>query len=267
MSVAVGLSTDIAGRMLSELCARNHTAELVFKIEGKPEIRAKVRFLDMTDSELWVDCPTVGGQRADIPADVAVRLFFRLEDDFFSFVSRPLGRASWFSRSAVEIAALRIEKPAEIERNQRRSCYRLSMLPYPWALARFQVIPDERDAEPETVEAAIRNLSETGCGITTPPAVAARLRVGQHCRAAIQLPGQEDIFEIPGKFRWIHKNKNGHQSMLGLAWQWDEFGLEAKIVQSRLARFIMSEQLEALRRRRLEAENEILKRPPHDAVE
>ncbi len=252
MSVAISLPTDMASRMLSELCARNHTAELVIKREGGPEIRAKVRFLDMTDSEIWVDHPTVAGRRVTIPEDIVVRLFFCLQDDYFSFVARTLGRTSWCSQSAVQIAALRLEKPAEIERNQRRSCYRLSMLQHPSALVRLRLMPDKPGDKPESIEVAIRNLSETGCGLLAAPEVAARLRVGQLCRAAIQLPGQDEIFEISSKLCWIHKNQKGEQAMLGMAWQWDGYASEIRILQSRLARFIMSEQLEALRHRREE---------------
>ncbi len=256
MPVVISLPTDMTSRMLEELCARNHTAELVLKREGGAEVRAKVRFLEMVDSEIWVDYPTVGGRGVALPEDLVVRLFFCLQDDYFSFVARALGRTKWYSRSSVQIAALRLEKPAEIERNQRRSCYRLSMLQYPSALLRLQVMPDKPDGEPETLEAMMRNLSETGCGLSAAPEVAARLRVGQLCRAAIQLPGQDEIFEISGKVCWIHKNKNSEPSMMGMSWQWDGYAAETRVLQSRLARFIMSAQLENLRRRRDEVKKE-----------
>ncbi|NLX14567.1 MAG: hypothetical protein GXY44_13070 [Phycisphaerales bacterium] len=267
MSAVVSLSPDIAGRMLAELCARNQTAELVFKVAEKPEIRAKVRFLDLTESEIWVDYPTVNGRRIAIHNEVAIRLFFCLEDDFYSFVARPLGPTSWSSRGAVEVAALRLEIPEDIERNQRRSCYRLSMLQHPSALVRFMVLPYECPAEPESITATLRNISETGVGIATPPEVAADLRIGQLCRAVIQLPGQDDIIEIPGKIGWIQKHQNGQQSLLGLAWQWDASGLEAHVLQCRLARFIMSAQLDVLRRRRMNREYGNRSRSPGGAAE
>lgn len=252
MPIVISLPTDMTSRMLVELCARNHTAELVLKREGGAEIRAKVRFLELADSELWVDYPTVAGRGVALPEDIVVRLFFCFQDDYFSFVTRTLGRTKWCSQSSVQIAALRLEQPAEIERNQRRSCYRLSMLQHPSTLLRFQVMPDKPGTEPERIEVAIRNLSETGCGLSAAPEVAARLRVGQHCRAAIRLPGQEEIFEISGKVCWIQKNHQGEQAILGVSWQWDGYASEIRILQSRLARFIMSAQLETLRRRREE---------------
>lgn len=280
MSLCPKVSDQARHEMLVDLCQRNIPCQLRYVSPKRQKINANVRFLSLADQRLVVDAPTVAGRPVLIRPGEMVELFFLWKGQRFGLRSGVVGRTQWRVNKVQALDALALQYPEEIEKAQRRECYRLSLMHLPSAAIILRTVSeqepvaqlvgaasasalgsacpegkrmDEAAARPQAdagVRGRMMNLSETGCGIVFEKSEARRFSVRAMYRATFSLPGDPTPFDFIGQIRWCRDHPAGDRIVVGLAWQLDPTEREHAAIQARLAKFITAEQREALRRAR-----------------
>jgi len=127
MSILLKVSDEIQQQMLSELCARNRPCQLVFTSSEGTRIKAKVRFLHLSGQRMLIDLPRVSGRAVMIRPGEIIHLYFLWKGQRFVATSIIQARTQWQEGKSNILEVLAIQYPHEIERAQRRDCYRLSL--------------------------------------------------------------------------------------------------------------------------------------------
>jgi len=148
MSNLLKVSDEIQQQMLSDLCARNQPCELVFISSEGARIKAKVRFLHLSGRRILIDLPLVSGRAVMIRPGEIIQLYYLWKGQRFLATSVIQARTQWQEGKSNTLEALAIAYPHEIERAQRRECYRLSLAHLPSATVTLRWADDLNDGEP-----------------------------------------------------------------------------------------------------------------------
>jgi len=144
------VSDDLQQQMLSDLCARNQPSELVCNTSAGKKIRAKVRFLHLSGQRLFIDLPIISGRTIMIRPGEVIQLYFLWKGQRFLATSIIQARVRLQEHKTKTLEALAIQYPYEIERAQRRECYRLSLTHLPSAKITFCWAEDlNKDSPPD----------------------------------------------------------------------------------------------------------------------
>jgi c-di-GMP-binding flagellar brake protein YcgR len=246
MGLGLTISPDTQHKILAHLCERNQSAELVHRPEGGDPMHAKVRFLLVTEHGFWIDQPTKFGRPVLLREADEISLLFLWGDQRLAFSSQVIERGQCVVRDGPRVNGLRVAFPERIEKAQRRSCYRVSMIHYPNAAIQFFRIGESQEA----FHASMLNLSETGCGVIASAVKAADVLEGELYDTRFLLPGESGDIELPAEVRWKRKTEDRRHLEIGLQWQLDGGDMDARRIQRRLALFIANEQRLALHRQR-----------------
>lgn len=174
MSNLLKVSDEIQQQMLSDLCARNQPCELVFISSEGARIKAKVRFLHLSGQRLLIDLPLVSGRAVMIRPGEIIQLYFLWKEQRFLATSVIQARTQWQEGKSNALEALAIQYPHEIERAQRRECYRLSLAHLPSATMTLRWAEDLNNGEPpeklwdETPTKTSQDQQEESCEETSP---------------------------------------------------------------------------------------------------
>ncbi len=283
MSLCVKVSDQSRHEMLADLCQRNTPCQLRYVTARRIKIDAKVRFLSLIEQRVVIDMPTVAARPVLIRPGEVVELFFLWKGQRFGLRSRVVGRTRWQVGKLQVLDALTLNYPEEIEKAQRRECYRLSLMHLPSAAITLREVAEDQAADPSApinseaeeadgeaenadgevsdagtevpttppgIKGRMMNLSETGCGMVFEKTEARRFPINALYRACFVLPGDPEPFDFVGQIRWSRDHPAGDRIMVGIAWQLDPTEREHASIQTRLAKFIATEQREALRRAR-----------------
>lgn len=245
--MAIGLKIDPEQRIriLAEICDRNRPGMLVHHEPDKPTVRARTRFLQLTDDTLYIDHPTAAARSLIVRPGKRVTVYFTWNDQRLAFGTRVTGRGKWRD-GALETLTLQLRVPEKIVKSQRRECYRLSLVHIPDATIQFEV----EDDSIAPWGGWLVDLSETGGSVIVKKNQAPKVKLKDEFVAAFILPGFEFPFIVPCEVRWRNDMKEGDRFKIGIQWQLDESTVENRQLQKDLATFIANEQTVALRRLR-----------------
>jgi len=250
MSIGTTIPVAAQHEVLTALCDRNQSGEIIWSSPDGQQLRSRVRFLGLSDDGLLVDSPTIGGRPVRLAAGEAVRLHFLASGQRMAFTSRVRGQSRWTEPGSPDLQAVALELPSEIERAQRRECYRLSVLHLPAVVVRFSSPTDGKRPPDRRFDATLMNISETGCGVVIDKQVARGVAVEDPYDVTFALPEVDEEFALPATVRWKKPNAEGDRVLIGVAWQLDPSNRESFLVQRSLARFVIEQQRQMLRRMR-----------------
>jgi c-di-GMP-binding flagellar brake protein YcgR len=245
-------------QLLAEACARNVTGELIVPVEeGEDPERApqtRVRLLKLSDQAVLVDQPDFKKRDVTLQENDAVRIYFVVEDQHWGFDTTVRGTGQWqpSDQSHAVIDVMVLHPPEEVQRDQRRECYRLPMLHAPdnRAAFRIQSTSEYRNLPQDVIASFLLNISETGCGLVSRKSALGDLEEGDKIKVAFTLPEFDEPLRLPGEVRHVHEMRDGDHVTIGVQWavNWDD--PENRQIQEALAKFIAEQQRMALRRAR-----------------
>ena len=233
-------------QMLCELCDRNVPGEFTHHPDNGPEVSAKVRFLEVIHDRLLIDFPLVSGRPVRLPEGEVIRVYFVWQEQRFTFMSRVQGRDRFRTGDGPAIPALAIGVLSQIDRAQRRGCYRLSLLHLPLGEIQLRAI----DGSERVFDVTVINLSETGCEIMLELESALDLEVDDRLTTRFELPGDPEPFDLTCQTRWLQKSASSGRIKLGMEWDLDVTNRQDQQMVKRLAKFVAHEQQRMLRRQR-----------------
>lgn len=250
MTIGLTIPATVQQEVLTGLCERNQSGEMTWSSEEGSRVRSRVRFLELSGDGLLTDRPKVSGRPVRLPVGEIVQVSFLTNGHRMAFTTRVRGRSRWSGVGSSEVSALVLGVPQEIERVQRRECYRLSVLHLQPVEMRFSSPTDGEGPPDRRFEATLMNISETGCGVTVEKTEAQGVSADDPWDVAFWLPGVEEGLELPGTVRWTNTTAEGDRLLMGVAWQLDPSNREDLLIQRRLSRFVIEQQRQMLRRMR-----------------
>ncbi len=244
--------------VLNAAVARNTSAVLSVPTAGMPR-HMKTRFLGDEDDGLWLEVEaTASGLFDSVVRDrQGVGVSFKTGTRTIMFATKVLElRSEYRMNSQLTVAAIRVERPAEIKSVQRRTNYRVRIIDASEFLVRVWRIADKfvlRDKPPATTEMCVepRDLSSGGINLLVKSAgadPARRIVDGQRLR--IQLHYQQSDVLLEAFVRHVDDTPGGQQR-LGVQFANAEADLEGRQALSKVNAIVAALAREEVRQARL----------------
>jgi c-di-GMP-binding flagellar brake protein YcgR len=244
MALTETLSESAQDRILTVLCDRNQSVDLVYVRTDGTTVSAKVRLLGRETQEILITLPVVDGHPVPLREGESIGIYFLWEKQRFTFSSRVIDRRRWSPSRGSSIPALAIQVPDGLRRAQRRECFRLSTLHLPTAVATVRIVNSNR----KPLQGVLADVSETGCALLVNCSNAEVFARGQTLTVTFSLPDLPEPLEITGDLRWHAFEEEDQRVRVGVQWDLDLSRKLDRQIQELLGRAIMEEQRRMLRR-------------------
>lgn len=245
-------------KVLSDAIARN--SGLVVSLPSAGMLRHyKARFLAETAEACWIESvPAEGALIGELlKSGKPVGISFRNGTNKIVFVSPLLRREPCFRINAdTTVEALLIAFPDQIKTLQRRSNYRVRVLPDSqlsgrvWRIATRANILDRPPAAAE-LQIELRDISAGGLGVTFKGVEGQPPKVTAEDRLRIQLLYKETPVLLEGRLRSVNPEPAGDSLRTGIHFKTLHGDLDGRQKLSQLTRIVGELQREEIRRCRL----------------
>jgi c-di-GMP-binding flagellar brake protein YcgR len=254
-------------KTLGQACARNQPIEVQFDtIDGHAKT-AKSRLLQMDETYLMIDRPTIKGGLAQIPDKSTITVSYNSGGDRYRFRSRVGTIRSVQLNEKTNIKSLEILIPETVERSQRRRDFRISLAgsgtlegtlePLNWQTESAGDDPDENvtGADESRIQSSkisvrLANISAGGVGVVMDHTHAHLVRAGEHHSIEFWLPGDDDAFQVRVEIRHVINRSATANTVVGLKFIEDPASGSFRAAIQRVSRFVAEEQRRQLRNRR-----------------
>ena len=250
--------TDKEAELLHNAIARNVSVVLSLPSAGMLR-HHKSRFLSESDAGIMIESPA-GEQPlvADLIATAKpIGISFKLGTHKVMFASAILQFFAELSiNEETKVSAVQIRWPAEIKSVQRRTDYRVEILPDSDVSIRVWRIADrwyykEQPTAAQEVKAEVRNLSTGGVGVKflgkddKPPLISIEDRL------RVQLKVRDQTLILEGRMRSPSSPANDNNIITGIQFKKMQNDLEGRKLMAQLTRVVGELQREEIRRMRL----------------
>lgn len=243
-----------ADSILDEACLRNVPAELFFEPRNGTVTVARVRLMELTDSELLADSPMYVDSGERIPCGAPITVHLSVNGNRYQFASAIIDKKKIIQLNRHQrIPGIAMKLPDAVTESQRRSTLRISTVRYePISVSLATpcpTVPDACPIEGPVLQGWIVDLAIGGIGILADVGLAKGVKSGDKFFTTFTLPGAERDFSMLVTVRHTREIERSDSLRMGLAfipWQVREYHVQ----QQMLSRFVTTHDRLTLQRRK-----------------
>ena len=240
--------------IIHEACLRNVPAELFFEPRNGVITVARVRLMELTDSELHADTPMYVNSGERIPIGAPITVHLSVNGARYQFASAIIDKTITIQLNRHQrVRGIAMKIPDRVTSSQRRNALRISTVRYePISASLVRPCPVVKDACPvdgPVIQGWIVDLAVSGAGIVIESSMAKGVKQGDEFFTNFTLPGVEHDFSMLAAVRHTRDIERNESVRLGLAflpWQIRQH----RIQEQRLSKFVTTHERLAIQRRK-----------------